>query len=644
MRHYRRLAVFPAILSGLALVSCQHNQDSRSQPIPVEEMADFHGVYEQEIREILLLARANQWEEAETQAGGLHALDPDDIRVERVYKWVMSEAKRRRDSAMEAEIASITAQDSRFNPTFRNTFVEPRRRGLSLPSDVRQTVESEERARLIPDSYGRVITEQGPMFDLEKSRGPMVELLNQRVTVQVDQLNLERIIFDLGREQGINFVADRSIPAFQESLSVNMVNARLSEFLSYVSRNLDVHFQIGEDLIWILSGDAKEKLEETRFYRLRRGFIMSAEFGATETTRQERTQNNVTTVTETQQIERFVRDNAPAAPALETAIENFFTGSKVMVDYERNLIIARGTHEELKVLERLIEELDTPVQQVLIEARFVTVTRAAFLQLGVSWETGRDPLAIRREAVDFTGFGTNVGLGLEETFGRVFSRDNLTATLSALEQSGESQTLSSPRITVVNNRPATISDGKVQYYYEEYTVSQTILERRSESQLVPKGRPTKLTSGVSLDVLASIGGDGRNIMLALRPKVSTDVELVTFATVSDRDDQGNIVSTFDIRLPESRDQELATRVIVQSGETVVMGGVMQRQQTTFTEAVPILGNLPIVGAAFRKRTEIDQPRYLLIFVTATLLSETGAFLNYTMPDLTAPPAAEPAPQ
>ncbi|HPH60419.1 MAG TPA: hypothetical protein PLX72_02135, partial [Candidatus Syntrophosphaera sp.] len=104
---------------------------------------------------------------------------------------------------------------------------------------------------------------------------------------------------------------------------------------------------------------------------------------------------------------------------------------------------------------------------------------------------------------------------------------SLTATLNAIEQSGESQTLSAPRLTVVNNRPASIRDGLTQYFYEEYTVSQTILENRSTSSLVPKGKPTKLAAGVSLDVLASIGGDGRSIMLALNPAVSQDVELVT---------------------------------------------------------------------------------------------------------------------
>jgi type IV pilus assembly protein PilQ len=627
LKRFRQVGFCLAVASGLTLASCQSTSPTPEKDRKADPADTIRGKHEVEISEILNLARAGEWEEADLQASALYAMDPLDPRVARIRDWVSVEMARRREKELEDQLALIAAQDSRFNPTLGSTLLENRKRGLPMRSDVREATQNLANQPLVPESYGKVIRRAGPMYGLDNVRGPMAELLDQRITLQVDNVTLESIIFDLGPAQRVNFVADRSIPAFQDTLSVNMENVRLAEFFRYVARNMDVSFQIGDDLIWILDGKKPEaNIQETRFYRLRKGFVMPAEFGASEITQVTRRQDNVVTQTDTQKVEQFVRDGAPHQPSVGQAIKQFFAG-EFMIDYERNLIVARGTYEQLAIIERIIEEFDQPIQQVLIEARFVTVTRAAFLQLGVNWETGRDSITDRRAATDFTGFGTNVGLGLEETFTRVFGRRNLSATLTALEQSGESQTLSSPRITVINNRPATISDGKLQYYYEEYTVSQTILERRSKSQLVPKGKPTELTSGVSLDVLASIGGDGSSIMLALNPKVSQDVELVTFATVTDRDDEGNVVSTFDIRLPESRNQELSTRVIVQSGQTVVMGGVVQRDQSTFTESVPILGSIPIIGAAFRKRTEFDQPRYLLIFVTATLLSESGEFVE-----------------
>lgn len=630
MKRFHRTAVLFAAVFSLFVLSCQHTTEwPEEPPRQVEEMEDLSGRYQEELREILLLARSGDWEEASVQAEGLYAMDPDDLRVRRVHDWIQVERKRREERAIEAELADIAAQDSRFSPTLHSTFLETRKRGLPISTEMREDLSRLEQQEVIPDSFGNVVREKGPLVGIDEvPRGRMARVLDKEVTIQLDDVSLESIIFNLGEAQGINFIADRSIPAFQEKLSVNMREVRLREFLRYVTRNLGVHFQVGEDLIWVVDGSDEDNLmRETRFYRLRKGFVMPAEFGAHEVEKVTTRRDNVVTETETQEVEQFVRDGAPPFPSLDMAIQKFFTG-EYMIDYERNLVVATGTPDELEVLDNIIAEFDKPVKQVLIEARFITVSQAAFTQLGVSWETGRPDL-VRDDPMDFTGFGTNVGLGLQETFRGVFGKESLSATLTALEQSGESKTLSSPRITVVNNRPATISDGKVQYYYEEYSVSQTITEQRSESQLVPKGRPTKLTSGVSLDVLASIGGDGEAIMLALRPKVSQEVDLVTFAEVRDVDAEGRQFTSFEIRLPESRDQELSTRVVVRSGETVVMGGVVERAQSTFVEAVPILGNIPIIGAAFRKRTEFDQPRYLLIFVTATLLSDTGAFVDYT---------------
>jgi len=80
-------------------------------------------------------------------------------------------------------------------------------------------------------------------------------------------------------------------------------------------------------------------MEETRFYRLRKGFVLPAEFGAEDVNKQKVTANNITTETETQKYRRFVNDLAPAMTSLERAITNLFTGSKAFIDYEHNLVV-----------------------------------------------------------------------------------------------------------------------------------------------------------------------------------------------------------------------------------------------------------------------------------------------------------------
>lgn len=590
-------------------------------------MSPSHDV---ELRHIIDLGRHNQWAEAETRASALYALDPKDASVQRVYNWVRTEGPKQREKALENQIREVTAsQDKRFNPTVGSILTGKKSEGLPPRSDLRDAIEKIRATPYVPESYGKTIQSRGALADFRTEKGQMQAILDKKIEIHLDDVPLESLVFNVGQQEGINFIADKSLPALQQKLTANFKDVKLREFLYYVQRNLGVQFQVGGDLIWIVDGKDTNKIQrETRFFRLRKGLILPAQFGLASTTKTTETRpNQAPVVTETQKFESFVRDNAPKDPALVTAIKNFCPGVDYYIDYERNLIVAEGTNEQLDDVEKIIEEFDKPIQQVLIEARFVTVSAAAFLQLGALWQTGYNPLTATPLPADNTGLGPpNTGLGLQETWAPVFGRKTLSVVLTALDQSGESETLSAPRLTLMNNLPATITDATIQYYYEEYTVSQQTTLYAAGASVAPSGKPTQLTAGVTMDVLASIGGDGKSILLALRPQITSNVQLVTFATVSDHDSSGQVSSTFDIKLPQSTEQALSTRVIVQSGQTVVLGGVLQRQQSTFTEGVPVLSRLPLIGAAFRRRTEVDQPRYLLIFVTATLLSENGEFI------------------
>lgn len=642
-----------AAATALLLLSFTGCNNTPSQP-PKPAPASYSETHDKEIKEILSLANQGRWEDAQARADTLYTQDSANPIVARVHSWVQQQTQEHHAQALEDKIRSIDAKNSAFNPTVPSLLAEQKDRGLPARKDVRDAVDHIEGTPYIPDSYGKTIHEQGPLFDFESAKGRMAKVLEKEVSVHLDNVPLETILVNLSQSSGINIVADKSLPALKQVLSVNLDKVKLAEFLRYVGRNYELQFQVGDELVWVVDAkDPKKLMEETRFYRLRKGFVLPAQLGSEDMVRTSQTVNNVTTVNETQKFRKFVNDEAPTIPSIEKAIKELFTGStnnsnfKYLIDYERNLVVAHGTPEQLDLMEKIIREFDRPIQQVLIEARFITISKPAFLQLGVLWETGRPVpssstgtngvIVPPRAPQDFTGLvppdqiGT-LGIGIQNTFTRVFGANDLSATVSALEQSGESQTLSAPRLTVLNNRPATISDGKVQYYYEEYTVKSTVQQYYTASSFVPSGKPTKITAGAELNVMASISGDGKSILLALNPKVNTDVELVKYATLTDYNGTTAngvpAVSTFDINLPQYRTQELATRVVVKSGETVVMGGVLERQRSTFVESVPVLGNIPIIGALFRRRTEQDTPRYLLIFVTATIVKDTGEFLVY----------------
>lgn len=601
--------------------------------LPGDAKVEFDPVYDSEIKEVLRLANQNQWEEARAKSAGLLQFDPQNAMLQRLNTWVVQQCQKRRAQALEDEMRNIDANnDATYNPSATDVLTERKGRGLPARKDVRDAVDLIENTPWVPKNFGKTTHEQGPLFDLEAAKGPMGRVLDKEVSIHLDNVPFEAVILNLSQSSGVNIVADKALPALTNRLTVNLDKVKLGEFFKYVGRNYEVQFQVGQDLVWVLDAkDQKRLMEETRFYKLRKGFVLPAMFGAEDVTRAAVTAGPVTTVTESQKFRKFVNDEAPAMPSMERAITNLFTGSKYMIDYERNLVVARGTIEQLDVLERIIKEFDQPIQQVLIEARFVTLSKPAFLQLGVLWETGRlqvnaaNPASGTAVPQGLSGLlseaqAPNLGLGIQYMFTNILNQSQLTATISALEQSGESQTLSAPRLTVLNNRPASISDGKVQYYYEEYTVKQSVGQYYTASSLVPSGKPTKITSGAELNVMASISGDGRHILLALNPSVKTDVQLVDYATI-----QQSVSNNADlvIKLPQYRTQEMATRTVVKSGETVAMGGVLERQTTELVESVPILGSIPYIGTLFRRRTAIDTPRYLLVFVTATIINDSG---------------------
>jgi type IV pilus assembly protein PilQ len=624
------------LLTGLALFAgCQQPRYKESlpgAPASPPPKVKYSESYDAEIEAVLALARDNNWTEAQKQSADLLTKEPGSAALQRLNTWVVQQGQKYREQSLENKIREVEAKNSVFNPTIPSLLTEEKDRGLPATKDVRDTINRIENTPYIPETYGKVIMEKGPLFDIDSAKGPMAKVLEKEVSLHLDNVALEAIIVNISQTAGVNIVADKSLPALKQQLSINLDKVRLGELLKYIGRNYELQFQVGPELVWVVDAkDPKRLMEETRFYRLKKGFLLPAQLDSEEAVRTAVVANNVRTETETQKFKKFVNDAAPAQPSIEKAITNLFTGSKVYIDYERNLVVGRGTPEQLEVLENIIKEFDKPIQQVLIEARFVTLSKPAFLQLGVLWETGRITTG-GRTPTDFTGLVPstqipNLGVGIQHAFTNVFGAETLSATITALEQSGESQTLSAPRLTVLNNRPASIQDGKVQYYYEEYQVKQTVQQYYTSSSLVPSGKPTKITAGSELNVMASISGDGQHIILALNPRVNTDVQLVKFATLTDSQ-PGGLTSSFDINLPQYRTQELATRVVVKSGQTVVMGGVLEREKSTLVESVPVLGNLPLLGMFFRRRTEVDRPRYLLVFVTATIVTDSGEYLIY----------------
>lgn len=271
-------------------------------------------------------------------------------------------------------------------------------------------------------------------------------------------------------------------------------------------------------------------------------------------------------------------------PTMETVLSK---RGEVEFDERTNSIIIKDIEMNIERAEDLIHRLDKITKQVEIVAKLVDMDAKVSQELGINWmaselnNDGIDALASGGVAAPIaTPIGTfNVG-----TAG---PGGNLDATLQALASENKAEIISNPRITTLDNQEAMI------------LVGQKIPLIVSD----PSGNPiTELTTiGIQMRVIPHVHTDG-NITLELHPEVS---DLSSQATV-----QGGIIIVTS---------EAKTRVMVKSGHTAVIGGLVRKNVSETVSGVPLLRDIPLFGHLFKSTTNVEQQRELLIFVTPTII-------------------------
>jgi type IV pilus assembly protein PilQ len=290
--------------------------------------------------------------------------------------------------------------------------------------------------------------------------------------------------------------------------------------------------------------------------------------------------------------------------------------------------MVQDTAENLAEIRRLVQALDVPVRQVLIEARIVVVSDTFERDLGAQFGvtsaqqngnngllavtgtgTGADtmiqsaltnlssglpvapvatPALANRYMVNTPAANTNGSIGISLLGGSYL----VDLALSAAENEGKSETISSPRVITANQKQATIMQG-VEIPYQESASSGATTTQFKNAVL-------------SLKVTPLITPDNR-VILDLDVSDDTVGQQVTSAT-------GGSVPSIDTR-------QIQTQVLVGDGQTVVLGGILETTKSYSAQKVPWLGDIPILGNLFKSTTNINNKTELLIFITPKILRE-----------------------
>lgn len=283
----------------------------------------------------------------------------------------------------------------------------------------------------------------------------------------------------------------------------------------------------------------------------------------------------------------------------------------VSVDERTNTLLIKDTAASIESVRRMIENLDVPVKQVKIESRMVTVRDNVQEDLGIRWgfsdQQNSDGVSGTLEGANSIGNGIipalsdrlNVNLPIANPAGsigihvaKLADGTLIDLELSALEQENKAEIIASPSITTANQKEARIEQGTEIPYVQAASSGATTVEFKK--------------AVLSLEVT---------------PQITPDDKIILDLVIT-QDTRGDTVQTPTGPAVAIDTQEIRTQVLVDNGQTIVLGGIYQQQIVSNTKKVPLLGDIPYLGYLFQSNSEYNEKKELLIFVTPKILNDS----------------------
>lgn len=424
----------------------------------------------------------------------------------------------------------------------------------------------------------------------------------RKISLDFQDVEIRTILQILAKESGMNIVASDSVNG-KMTLSLKDVPWDQALDLVMQARNLDMRQQ--GNIVNIAPRD--ELLAKDKAFLQAEKDI--ADLGALYS---QNFQLKYKNVEEFRSILRL--DNADTTGNRNTLVSG--RGS-VLIDPATNTLIVTDTRSVIEKFRKLIDELDVPAQQVMIEARIVEAADGFSRDLGVKFgATGRKKL--KNETIAF-GWGVNSGFGGGDKWEaqtkinlpvaaaansislvRAISSGALNLELSASESLSKTKTLANPRVLTQNRKEAKIESG----YEIPFTVT-----------------------------TASGGGNSTNtelkkavLGLTVTPNITPDGQIIMTVKIN-KDSPAQCASGSNTILCIST-KSLNTQAMVENGGTLIVGGIYEENNGNTLTKVPLLGDIPVIGNLFKTRGKKTDRRELLIFITPRIIDTAGNSLRY----------------
>lgn len=273
----------------------------------------------------------------------------------------------------------------------------------------------------------------------------------------------------------------------------------------------------------------------------------------------------------------------------------------VVAESKTNTLLITGPPQAFAMIESIIAQLDRRTPQVFIQVAIVDVTLDDTNKFGIEWQWSNDP---HGDGSDKTKHEVGPGFGLtDEKYGLKYSilSDNLKVLLHALTTRSNVKVYSTPSITTADNVPATISIG----------------------QDIPFVSTSEETDNGNLRQTV----DFKNVSITLNvtPHVTAATADIPLITMDVQQTINELIGReIELNAPIIANRQAKTTVMVKDGQTIVIGGIIKENSERQTKGVPFLSKIPLIGEAFKTRTNIKSKSELMVFITPRILKDDEA--------------------
>ena len=262
---------------------------------------------------------------------------------------------------------------------------------------------------------------------------------------------------------------------------------------------------------------------------------------------------------------------------------------KISADDSNNAVIVMATAEDYKRIHRVIESLDVVPNQVLIEASIAEVTLTDDMQFGVRWYLQNKP---NTSSATFSNDAGGAVSSVFPGFSYALKAANAQATLNALNAVTTVNVISSPSLMVLDNKTATLQVG------DEVPITTQTSESVVTTDAPVVSTVSYVNTGVILSITPRISESGR-VLLDIEQEVSSVVQ----------------TTSSSINSPTIQQRKIKTTVVLNDSEALTLGGLIQNQKTVTKNQVPLLGDIPVIGSAFKDKDDLINKTELIIIIT-----------------------------